>query len=109
MTMARIASLLGYFGLLVLWMAWSTVFAPVRHAPKSLTLAIAAMPLLIPLRGLLYDRRWSHLWLGLVSLVYFMHGIGAATIPSQRIQAGLEILFSLCLFAGSLARLRNRD
>ena len=103
---ARIAALAGYFGLLGLWLAWATAFAPARHAPVSLVLAVAALPLLAPLRGLLHDRRDSFLWLGLLSLLYFMHGVVAATDADQRLQAGLEIAFSLCLFGGSVARLK---
>jgi uncharacterized membrane protein len=109
MNMARIATFIGYFGLLGLWIAWGTVFAPARHAPKALVLAVAALPLLIPLRGMLYDRRGSFILLGLLSLVYFIHGVGAATDASQLPQAVLEIAFSLCLFGGSLARLRMKE
>jgi uncharacterized membrane protein len=109
MSKARIASFIGYFGLLGLWIAWSTVFAPTRHAPTALILVVTALPLLIPLRGMLYDRRGSFIILGLLSLVYFMHGVGAATDPRQLTQAGLEIVFSLCLFGGSLVRLRVKD
>ncbi len=102
----RITAFAGYFGLLGLWIAWSTVLAPPRHAPTSLILGVAALPLLIPLRGMLYGRRGSYIWLGLFSLIYFIHGVGATTEAGQRVWAGLEIVFSLCLFAGSLARLR---
>jgi uncharacterized membrane protein len=45
----------------------------------------------------------------MLSLIYFIHGVGAATDTSQRIPAGLEIAFSLCLFGGSLARLRIKE
>ncbi len=106
MSPARIAAFVGYFGLLVLWLAWATAFAPARHAPTSLVLGVATLPLLLPLRGLLYDRRGSFIGLGLLSLLYFIHGVVAATDPGQRVQAGLEIAFSLCLFGGSYLRLR---
>lgn len=107
MNPARIAALAGYFGLLGLWLAWATVFAPARHAPAALILGVTTLPLLPPLRGLLHDRRGSFLWLGLLSLGYFIHGVGAATDANQRVPAGLEIVFSLLLFAGSVARLRD--
>ena len=109
MSLARIAVWVGYFGLLGLWLAWATVFAPARHAPTSLVLGVTTLPLLAPLRGMLYNRRGSLLGLGMLSLLYFIHGVGAAVDPGQRIQAGLEIVFSLCLFGGSVARLRVRE
>jgi uncharacterized membrane protein len=108
MSLARIVAITGYFGLLGLWLAWATVCAPARHAPTSLVLSVAALPLLIPLRGMLYDRRGSFIGLGLLSLLYFIHGVGAATDASQRVLAGLEIVFSLCLFGGSYLRLRSK-
>ena len=109
MSLARTAALAGYFGLLGLWLAWPTAFAPARHAPTSLVLAVATLPLLLPLRGLLYDRRGSYIGLGLLSLLYFIHGVVAAVDPGQRVLAGLEIAFSLCLFGGSYLRLRTRE
>jgi uncharacterized membrane protein len=58
------------------------------------------------LRGLLYDRPSVFIWLGLLSLAYFIHGVGAAVDASERLPAALEILFSLFLFGGSVARLK---
>ena len=109
MTGHRLAVLTGYFGLLGLWIAWSTVLAPPRHAPTSLVLAVSTLPLLVPLRGMLHDRRGSFIWLGMLSLVYFIHGVGAATDLAQRIQAAFEIVFSLCLFTGSVVRLKMKE
>lgn len=107
MNAARLVAYVGYFGLLILWLAWATLLAPPRHAPTSLVLAVATLPLLLPLRGMLHDRRNSFIGLGLLGLLYFIHGVVATTDPSQWTPAGLEIVFSLCLFGGSLARLRE--
>jgi len=96
----------GYFGLLGLWLAWATAFAPPHHPPTSLVIGISTLPLLLPLRGMLHGRRGSLMLASLLSLLYFMHGVGAATDPAQRGLAGLEIAFSLCLFGGSYLRLR---
>jgi len=100
-------ALTGYLGLLGLWVAWATVLAAPRHAPTALVLMATTLPLLPWLRGLLHDRRNSYLWLGLVSLVYFIHGIGALYEPSERHLAALEVLFSLTLFGGCLLRLKR--
>ena len=105
-TLAYLCVLEGYFGLLGLWIAWNTLLVTTRHAPTSLMLAISTLPLLFFLRGLLHGRRDSFVWLGLLSLVYFIHGVGAAMDAGERLPGILEILFSLSLFGGSLARLR---
>jgi len=107
MNWVRLAVYAGYFGLLGLWLAWATIFAPPRHAPAVFVLSIATLPLLLPLRGMLYDRRGSFLGLGLLSLAYFIHGVVAMTDASERVMAGLEIVFSLSLFAGSVIRLKS--
>jgi uncharacterized membrane protein len=99
-------ALTGYFGLLSLWIAWTIWFTPANQAPKALILMMSILPLLPLLRGLLYDRRRTFVWLGLLSLVYFIHGVGATVAAGERWPALLEIGFSLCLFGGSLARLR---
>ncbi len=101
-------ALAGYFGLLGLWVAWATVLATPRHAPTALVLMATTLPLLPWLRGLLYDRRSAYVWLGLLSLVYFIHGVGALAAPLERQLAALEVLFSLALFGGSLMRLKRR-
>ena len=105
---AASAALIGYFGLLGLWVAWATVFAQPRHVPTSLVLVTSTLPLLPWLRGLLYDRRGAYLWLGLFSLLYFIHGIGALLDRVERYPAILEVFFSVILFGGCLMRLKQK-
>ncbi len=107
MSPARLVVFTGYFGLLGLWLAWATAFAPPRHAPTAMVLGVTTLPLLLPLRSMLHDRRGGFLGAGLLSLVYFIHGVGAATDVSQRFLAGLEIVFSLWLFGGAVWRLKQ--
>lgn len=107
MTLARAGALTGYFGLLGLWLTWSILPAGPHKPPTALLLMFSTLPLLIGLRGLLYERRISYLGLAVLSLIYFVHGVGALISPVERIPAGLEILFSLTLFLGALLRLRS--
>jgi uncharacterized membrane protein len=98
------ATLAGYFGLLGLWLAWS--LSPMHRSAAAMTLAVFVLPLLLPLRGLLDNRRASYIWLGLLSLFYFLHGAGAVVWTQELPLAIMEIVFSLFLFAGALARLK---
>lgn len=109
MRIVRTMALAGYFGLLGLWLLWSTAFAPARHAPTVLVLAMSALPLLLVLRSLLHDRRGGYVWLAFFGLVYFMHGVGAATDVTQRALAYGEISLSLLMFVGCIYRLRAKD
>lgn len=98
------ATLAGYFGLLGLWLAWS--LSPMHGDAASMTLAVFVLPLLLPLRGLLDNRRSSYIWLGVLSLFYFLHGAGAVVWTQARPLAIMEIVFSLSLFLGALMRLK---
>ncbi len=90
--------LASYFALLLLTVVWHTWLFPSVYFPVSLVLIVTALPLLLPLRGLLHGRPRSHIWAALLSLLYFTHGVGEAfASPQQRWLGLLEILLSLTL------------
>ena len=101
---ARWTALAGYFGLLGLIVSWFTVIAPPVQVPRSLLLIVLAVPLLLPLRGLLHARRYTHQWVSFLSLFYFMIGVDVwfNRGPDQSWLGALMVLFSLLLFAGSI-------
>ena len=55
--------------LIVLCLAWELVLAPVR--PGGTWLAIKALPLCIPLAGILKNRMYTYRWVSLVIWLYF--------------------------------------
>lgn len=110
--LARLSTLLGYFGLLILLTLWLTVFAPPNHRPIALVLPLMVGPLLLPLRGVLYGRPYTHAWLSMLSLLYFTHGVVETWSNSaERLYAGVEVVCSVLLFLGSMfyARYRARE
>lgn len=110
--LARLSTLLGYFGLLILLTLWLTVFAPPNHRPIALVLPLMVGPLLLPLRGVLYGWPYTHAWLSMLSLLYFTHGVVETWSNSaERLYAGLEVVCSVLLFLGSMfyARYRARE
>jgi uncharacterized membrane protein len=107
--LSRILSLLAYFGLLIHVLVWAILANP--NGEAATLLLLAGLPLLIFLRGLLYGRAKTHAWLGIVSLLYFIHGIAEAySNESARVLAYLEIGLSLLLFFATAlyARLRSQ-
>ena len=91
-------TLASYFALLALMLIWHAWLFPSAYFPTSLVLFVTAVPLLLPLRGLLHGRPRSHIWAALLSLLYFVHGVGEAfASPQQRWLGFLEILLSLTL------------
>ncbi len=96
-------ALAGLFGLLILLTLWIGWLAPSPTYPKSLLLALLVVPLLLPLRGLLHGRSYTHAWASLLSLLYFTLGVMEAYAnPAVRGLALLEVLFSLMLFVGGV-------
>jgi uncharacterized membrane protein len=102
----------GYFGLLGLLVAWLGWLSPPEGLPISIALAFMTIPLLFPLRGLLYGRPYTFAWASFLALIYFIHGVVEAySTPSDRYLAILEILLSVAFYTGCVlyARYRGRE
>ncbi len=110
-TMAQIMAFIGYFGLMLLLLLWNTVLAPPVSVPIAVALIFLVVPLLFPLRGLLSGKAYTYAWCTFLALFYFVHGIGefAAALSGdvsnssfERYYAGLEIVFSILFFMGTM-------
>ena len=78
----------------VIWHAW--LFPP-QLVPTSVVLALTVIPLLLPLFALRHVRR-ALLWVGMLSLFYFCHGVAEAwTLPGVRWVALAEIILTVLL------------
>ena len=98
---ARSLALTGYFGLIALTLAWEIAWAPSHYAPVGLWLSLKALPLLLPLRGLLHDRIYTHAWASMLALPYLGEGVSVAlTDTYQRAPAILESALALAMFSG---------
>ncbi len=77
-----------------IWHAW---WFPPQVMPAWVLLAFTVIPLLLPLLALRNVRR-ALLWVGILSLFYFCHGVAEAwSSPGERILAGIEIILTLLL------------
>ena len=111
-TLARTLALGGQLALLAVVVAWAGWLGPAGGQPAALRAAVVALPLLLPLPGLLRGSRRAHLWAALVTLPYFMHGVVEVWAGGRPLLAGLEIsaavaAFGGCLLALSLSRPRR--
>ena len=104
--LARTLALGGQLALLAVVVAWAGWLAPAGGQPAALRAAVLALPLLLPLPGLLRGRRRAHLWAALVTLPYFTHGVVEAWAGSRPALAGLEIAAAVAAFSGCLLALR---
>ena len=105
----RVLALAGYFALLILLLNWMTWVAPPRSFPVALALAVLAVPLLLPLRGLLHARPYTHAWTSFLALAYFAFGIDAVAAGNDPAWLGATaIAASLALFTGCVGFARTR-
>lgn len=66
-------------------------------------LALLALPLLIPLAGLLRDKRYTYKWVGFLMLLYFCIGISELfSNPELRIYGLATTVASTLLFLSSI-------
>jgi len=93
--------------LALLCLAWELWLAPLR--PGGSLLALKALPLLLPLPGILAGLRRTYLWASLLVLAYFAEGVMRAWSEGglARGLAAAEIALSLAFFAAALAYARR--
>ncbi len=100
-TVTRVLALVGYFGTMAFLMLWIIKLAP-PQIPKSIALAISLLPLLLPLRGMLHGRVYTHSWSGFLALPYFAFGVDAAIHRTEKPWLGIVLVaLSIVWFFGS--------
>jgi len=93
--------------LALLQIAWHAWLLPPAHMPVAAALAIALLPLAIPL---LYWRTPTRALLlaGMICLFYFCHGVAEAyAAPAERVFAGIEIVLAVIVIL-ACARMPKR-
>jgi uncharacterized membrane protein len=87
------------------WHAW---WVPPQRMQVAMALVVAVLPLALPTLALRRPVR-ALLWVGILSLFYFCHGVAEAwpTSPA-RVPALLEILFALAVIAALGVNARRR-
>ena len=89
-------------GLIALCLAWETVLAPLR--PGGSWLMLKAVPLLLPLFGILRGKRYTYQWASMFVLFYFTEGVVRAWsdrgLSSNLARA--EVLLSLAFFTAAI-------
>jgi uncharacterized membrane protein len=99
------AAMVSLIALIALCVAWEMWLAPLR--PGGSWLILKALPLLLPLPGILRARRYTHQWASMLVLAYLGeglvrstsdHGLSAALAVLEVLFAGLNFL-ACALFA----------
>ncbi|MDP2369997.1 DUF2069 domain-containing protein [Rhodoferax sp.] len=104
----RVIAVGALLGLILLSLAWELVLAPLR--PGGSWLVLKALPLCLPLAGLLKNRMYTYRWLSLMVWVYFTEGAVRATSdkPPSNYLAMIEVALCLALFVACALHVRLR-
>ena len=96
--------------LILLSLAWETVLAPLK--PGGSLLMLKAVPLLLPLFGILRGKRYTYQWSSMFILLYFTEGVVRAWSDSglSAQLATAEIVLSAAFFGCAIfyARLTRK-
>jgi len=92
--------------LIALCLAWEIWLAPLR--PGGSLVALKALPLAFPLRGIFEGRRYTYQWSSLLILGYFAEGVTRAVAERGASQAcaAAELALSVVFFAAAVAYAR---
>jgi uncharacterized membrane protein len=92
--------------LIVLCLAWELWLAPLR--PGGSWLALKALPLALPLGGVLAGRRYSFQWSSMFVLAWFVEGVVRAWSERGLSQAlaAAEVVLSLVFLAAAIGYVR---
>ncbi len=101
--------LAAWAGLVLLQLLWHGWLFPGQLLPVWAVLLITVVPLLLPLLALRRNVRRALLWVGILSLFYFCHGISEGwTSSSERWLALTEIVLTLLLIGALGAGVRRK-
>lgn len=110
--MYRLLALFGNLALLAWIMIWQLSLSPHPHI-NSTTLAIAwAVPLLLPLPGILAGKPYTHAWANFVLMLYFLHAFTILYVDDgERWLAAVELVLTTMAFFGNIlyARARGKE
>ena len=105
----RIGAACSLTALIFLCLAWEAFLAPLK--PNGSLLILKAVPLLLPLFGILQGKRYTYQWAGMLILFYFTEGVVRAWSDRElsaklaTIEIGLSVIFFFCtIFYARLTR-----
>jgi uncharacterized membrane protein len=105
---AQATGFLAWAALIALQLLWHGWLVPPARMPVTVALAIAVIPLLLPLLALRRPPR-ALLLAGMLALFYFCHGVSEAwSAPAARSLALAEVALSLLLIGALGAAVQKR-
>ena len=101
--MLRVVAAASLLALIVLCVAWEIWLAPLK--PGGTLLALKALPLALPLGGILKGKRYTYQWSSMLILAYVAEGATRAWSEGS-VLAMIELVLSLVFFAAVVSYAR---
>ncbi len=99
-------TLLGYFSLMAGLFSWHLIFEPAAKHLMSIIIFLQLGPLMLPLRGLLNGKLYTHSWSMYLAIFYFVIGVWYAGNSDELIIGLFVIATSLTFFTGTVFYVR---
>jgi uncharacterized membrane protein len=98
----RLVASAALLALIALCLAWELWLAPLR--PGGSLAALKALPLCVPLTGILQGKRYTYQWSSLLILAWFAEGVMRAWAErgTSQMLAGVEIALSVAFFSAAV-------
>jgi len=110
----RWLTLFSFFGLMLTLLGWIILAPHADNYPTAAWILIGVVPLLFPMRGLLYAKPYTHAWTSFLMLFYFSHSVGevyssggVAIYPILALAFSSLCFVSTILFVKMQAKRRN--
>jgi uncharacterized membrane protein len=96
-----------YLALIALLLLWMLRLDPLPASVISPALLVLLGPLLLPLRGIIHGRRYTMAWSTMLIMLYFIHGIAAASSGGRAaLLGGAEVALVLSYFGLAIRYVR---
>lgn len=99
--------------LLIIWLVvWHFLLTPDKPTSTIFTLLFWIVPILLPAKGLIQGKPYTHAWTNFIVMYYLLHGLTAVyAVEGEQIYALIEIILCCLLFIGCsyYARHRGRE
>ena len=108
----RILTLTSYLLLIVWLVVWHFVLTIDKPTSTLFTLLFWIVPILLPIKGLIEGKPYTHAWTNFIVMYYLLHGLTAVyAVEGERLYALVEIILCCALFTGCsfYARMRGRE
>jgi uncharacterized membrane protein len=110
----QLGAIISLIALIFLCLLWESLLAPLK--PGGSLLILKALPLLLPLFGILKGKRYTYQWASMFILLYFTEGVVRAwsehgiSANLAMIEVVLSLIFFLCaIFYAKLTRFYGKS